>query len=219
VDRCKYRVTHTFSIIAAVLSPDRRACVQTTHEQVAQARETLNLRLALHRWRARTAAHLDLRDRVAQLADRRLLRLALRVWADRVQARQQAAWRHAMRAKMRQVRARRDAQALADAWAAWRRGYGGRAAEARYQERLVARMVGRWRGRLARVDEMEARAEAFAARAEERGRERMWERWRAAVEFKTRERHMEARVDRRVLRGALHVWKDRRQVFVGRCLG
>ncbi|EIN07385.1 hypothetical protein PUNSTDRAFT_121511 [Punctularia strigosozonata HHB-11173 SS5] len=181
----------------------------TTHEQVAQARENLNLRLALHRWRAKTAARLDLYERVTQLANRRLLRLAMRVWADKLHARQQAAWRHEMRAKMKRVKERREAQAVRDAWARWRQAYHARLGEARYRERLLARAMGKWRKRLAELDELDVKADQFMTDRAARRRERLWERWRDMVDLRAREKHVESIADRRVLRDALQKWKER----------
>ena len=182
---------------------------QTTHEQIAQARDSLILRLALHRWRQRTAARQDLYVRVCLLSDQRRLKGALELWKTKLKEKKQADWRNAMRARMKAVRARREGKLLKDAWAKWRQSYQSHLSEQHYDGRLVGRCLRRWRARLAGLDELDAAAEHLEyVRLERRG-ERCWDLWRRALDLRRRERVMAERVDVRVMGQVLDAWRRR----------
>ncbi|KAI0273395.1 hypothetical protein BC834DRAFT_921486 [Gloeopeniophorella convolvens] len=183
--------------------------ITVTTAQVAQARDTFVLRLAIHKWRAalaRTrelAAHADARAAAARKAT------ALGYWHARLHGRRQAAWRADMRARMHTLRARRDAALRKDAWARWRQLYQSRLVQQRGAARALGRCFAAWRARLAEV-------RALGAHAEERARERdgvavvqCWDAWRRAAELRGLERALAEKVHGRVLREAVEVWRQR----------
>lgn len=190
--------------------------LQTTHEQIAQARDSLILRLALQRWRQRTAARQDLYVRVCTLSDKRCLKAAMDVWKTKLKEKKQADWRDAMRARMKTVRERREAKLLKDAWAKWRQSYQSHLSEQHYNERLVTRCLKRWRARLARLDQLDAAAEHLEYVRQERQVERCWDLWRRALDMRKRERVMAGRVDMRVVGQVVDAW--RRRLYAGCCL-
>ncbi|KAH9951317.1 Sfi1 spindle body protein-domain-containing protein [Amylocystis lapponica] len=181
----------------------------TTHDQIAHARDTLVLRLALHRWRQRTAARLALIQRVTALADARRLRLALHVWHGRLREKRQADWRAAMRAKMKTVRDARDVKLRRDAWAKWRQAHRAHLAAQHCAQQLVRRAMRRWRARVAALDGLDAAAEHFVYAKEERAVERCWDMWRRALEMQRAEKVMAERVGLRVMSEVVEVWKKR----------
>ncbi|KZT68998.1 hypothetical protein DAEQUDRAFT_765781 [Daedalea quercina L-15889] len=181
----------------------------TTHEQIAQARDSLILRLALQRWRQRTAVHQDLYVRVCALSDRRRLKAAMDLWKVTLKEKKQADWRSSMRARMKAVRERREAKILKDAWAKWRQSYQSHLSAQHYNERLVSRFLRQWRTRLAYLDQLDAAAEHLEYARQERQAERCWDLWRRALEVRRQERVMAERVDMRIMGQAMDTWKNR----------
>lgn len=137
----------------------------------------------------------------------------MELWKTKLKEKKQADWRHAMRARMQTVRARREAKLLKDAWAKWRQSYQSHLSEQRYHERLVARCLRRWRARLARLDELDAAAEHLEYVRQERQVERCWDLWRKALDVRRRERVMAERVDVRVMGQVMDTW--RRRLYAG----
>ncbi|KAH9079630.1 hypothetical protein EDB83DRAFT_2343719 [Lactarius deliciosus] len=128
--------------------------VTTTEVQIAHARDTFVLRVAIHKWRA--SAHAD------ALANAHFQKATLVRWHAHLQERQKAAWRADMRTRMQTVRSLRDAALRRDAWAHWRRLYQSRVLQQRVEVRLVERCV---------TEVLKGRADEFAVTKE--GRERV----------------------------------------------
>ncbi|TFY63971.1 hypothetical protein EVJ58_g2926 [Rhodofomes roseus] len=181
----------------------------TTHEQIAQARDTLVLRLALQRWRQRTAANQDIYAHVSLLSNKRCLKAAMEVWKVKLKEKKQADWRNSMRARMKTVRERREAKILKDAWAKWRQSYQSHLSAQHYNERLVSRYLKRWRARLALLDELDAAAEHLEYVRQERQVEKCWDLWRRALGMRRQEKVMAERVDIRIMGHAMDTWRNR----------
>ncbi|KAI9446235.1 hypothetical protein H4582DRAFT_2069571 [Lactarius indigo] len=165
--------------------------VATTTVQIAHARDTFVLRVAIHKWRAalqhqrERAAHAD------ALAKAHCQKATLVRWHAHLQERQKAAWRADMRTRMQTVRSLRDAALRRDTWAHWRR---------LYQSRLLQQRVERWRGKLRETEALKGRADEFAAMKEGKVVDRCWDSWRRAAELKSAERVISERVGARIVR-------------------
>ncbi|KAI0374779.1 hypothetical protein BV20DRAFT_1010391 [Pilatotrama ljubarskyi] len=179
----------------------------TTGEQIAEARDSLILRRALQHWRKRTAARRELYLRVAALSDRRYMKRALHVWKLKLKEKKQIHWREDMRARMKAVRERDELRLKKDAWAKWRQSYLSHLSEHHFARKLVTRFFNRWKGRLRKLDELDAAAEHFAYAREEHALERCWDLWRSATQLRLAEKSMRERVDLRIMAGAMDTWK------------
>lgn len=182
---------------------------QTTNEQIAQARDKLVVRLALHRWRSRTAARRDLYQRVATLSDSRRLKAALQVWHARHRERKQLKWRQDMRTRMKVVRDHHDHLLKKDVWAKWKLAFRGYLAHQHYSQQLLIRFHDKWRQKLVKFDRMDATADTFAAGKEKSLVRKYWNMWERAVSARRAERVTIERVDMRILASAYDVWKRR----------
>ncbi|KII88582.1 hypothetical protein PLICRDRAFT_698940 [Plicaturopsis crispa FD-325 SS-3] len=183
--------------------------ILTTNEQIGRARDTLVVRLALQRWRARTEAHLDLYERVTILANKRRLRSALSAWRTKFKHSRQIHWRNDMRAKMKSVREKREGKLRKDAWAKWRQSYRSHLSGLHYSERLVLRSFQRWKDRLTAIDRLEDAADEFTRRRELRIREECWMRWRKAADIGDAEKTVIERVGLRIMGNAMDAWRRR----------
>ena len=150
---------------------------QTTNEQIAEARENLVLRLAIHKWRARTAAHNALYDRVATLSNNRRLRQALSKWKAKSKEKRQVQWRNDMRSRMKMVRDNHEQKLVQDVWARWRQGYQLHLSDQHFAEKLVYRFFNRWRCRLAELEQLDAAGDHFISIRESMSMERSWHVW------------------------------------------
>ncbi|KAH9001065.1 hypothetical protein EDB92DRAFT_1811986 [Lactarius akahatsu] len=163
--------------------------ITTTTVQIAHARDTFVLRVAIHKWRAalqhqrERAAHAD------ALANAYRQKATLE--------RQKAAWRADMRTRMQTVRSLRDAALRRDAWAHWRR---------LYQSRLLQQRV---EGKLRETEVLKGRADEFAATKEGKVVDRCWDSWRRAAELKSAERVIAERVGARIVRDSMVSWRQR----------
>jgi protein SFI1 len=185
------------------------AWVRTTDAQITAARDTLLVRRALQRWRVAHAARAELAARVAHVADARMLRRALIVWGAKLQERRQVAWRADMRARMHTVRKRRELALAAEMLRRWQLAARGRAAERMHDERLLVRMLVKWKSATGRVGTLQEDVEVYALRRDAKTVEQAWERWRWATDLRRREAAMAERVSLRVLGGAWDAWKKR----------
>ncbi|KAI0341741.1 hypothetical protein BDW22DRAFT_1485199 [Trametopsis cervina] len=183
--------------------------IVTTNEQIAQARDNLIIRLALHNWRAKTAKRRELYHRVAKMSDGRRLKTAMQLWRTKLKERKQAQWRNDMRMRMKTVRDNRDLKLKKDAWAKWRQSYRSHISEQHYSEKLVLRFYDMWRRRLAQLSRLEVAAIQLSKTKEKSQRERCWDLWRRAMDMRKAERTMKERVGLRILSNVIDVWKKR----------
>lgn len=188
--------------------------VQTTNEQIAEARDTLVLRVALQRWRARTVARNEFNERVTAVLNQRRLQKFINVWKTRLQVKRQAQWRDAMRYRMKVVRTARETKLKKDAWAKWRQSYQSHLSGQHYTERLILRFFDQWKRKLGGMDHLEAVADNFDRLREDRTLARCWNLWRKESELKAAERVMAERVDWRIMGNVLHVWKRHLYVYI-----
>ncbi|CAL1704876.1 unnamed protein product [Somion occarium] len=182
--------------------------ITTTHEQIAQARDNLILRLAIHRWRNQTAARLELYRRVSQLSNDRRLKLALNVWKVKFRERKQAQWRDDMRNRMKLVREKREFTLLKDAWAKWRQSHRSHLAELHHNERLVGRFLHKWRGKLEDLEQLNAACDMFLVSQEDALVEGCWDMWRRTAEMRKAERIIADRAALRMMTKVFDVWKS-----------
>ncbi|OBZ75311.1 hypothetical protein A0H81_04427 [Grifola frondosa] len=185
----------------------------TTHEQIAEARDHLILRLALRRWHNLTISRREIYQRVSALSNRRCLKVALNLWEDKLKEKRQAQWRDNMRSRMREVREKRELKLKKDAWAKWRQSYRSHLSEQHYSERLVLRFLKRWQAKVHRLDELDAAAEHFMYAKEEAQIEQCWNMWQHAMDMRRAEKEMKARVALRVMAEAMVVWKKRIRAY------
>ncbi|THH32104.1 hypothetical protein EUX98_g2082 [Antrodiella citrinella] len=183
--------------------------ISTTNEQIAEARENLVLRLAIHKWRTRTAGHKDLYDRIATLSDNRRLRLALQIWKAKLREKKQTQWRVDMRSRMKLVKDNHERNIVHDVWAKWKQGHQTHLSDQHFTTKLAIRFLTRWRTRLTGLDQLDAAGEHFVSVKESMTMERSWHVWRGAMHMTRTERTMADRVTLRVLSTAMQVWKNR----------
>ncbi|TFY66150.1 hypothetical protein EVG20_g4945 [Dentipellis fragilis] len=181
----------------------------TTGEQIDQARDTLVLRLAIHKWRTRLAQRRDFEQQVGKLADEKVLKTALDAWTAKLKQKKQLQWRNDMRARMKSVREKRESKLRKDAWAKWRQSYQSHLSGQHYTERLVLRSFNQWKQKLVLLDDQERIADEFAASREQQVVGRSWDMWRGAVELKNTEAVVNSRVMLRIARNVLARWKLR----------
>ncbi|GBE82341.1 hypothetical protein SCP_0407250 [Sparassis crispa] len=181
----------------------------TTHEQITEARDHLILRIALQRWRERTAEHHELYKRVYELSNNRRLKLALHVWKTKLKEKKQANWRNDMRAKMKTVRENHETKLVKDAWAKWRQSYQSHLSGQQYSEKLVIRFLRRWKLRLGSLDQLDAAADHFIYAKEVEQVSKCWDMWRCTMEVRKAERTITERVGLRVMGDVMDVWRGR----------
>ncbi|KAF8268883.1 hypothetical protein EI94DRAFT_1799925 [Lactarius quietus] len=183
--------------------------VATTMIEVAHARNTFVLRVAMHKWRA----VLQHQRELAALADARANAYCQKTtfvhWHVHLQARQRAAWRADMRTRMQTVRSLRDAALRRDAWAHWRRLYQSRLLQQRVEVRLVERCLVRWRNRLRETEALKGRADEYVVMKEGQVVDRCWDSWRRTTELKIAERTIAERVGARIVRESVVLWRQR----------
>ncbi|KAH9180760.1 hypothetical protein EDB89DRAFT_2122162 [Lactarius sanguifluus] len=161
--------------------------VTTTEVQIAHARDTFVLRVAIHKWRAALQHQRERAARADALANAYCQKATLE--------RQKAAWRADMRTRMQTVRSLRDAALRRDAWAHWRRLYQSRVLQQRVEVRLVERCLVRWKGKLRETEGKVV--------------DRCWDSWRRAAELKGAERVITERVGARIVKESVVSWRQR----------
>ena len=183
--------------------------MQATTAQIAHARDTFVLRVAIHKWQSALARR---REEVAQ-ADARAgihrLKVALARWHAHLQERRKAAWRADMRMRMQTVRSLREAALRRDAWARWRQLYQSHLMQQRFVVRLVERYFERWKDRLRNMDAMKGRADHVVVAREGKAAVRCWDSWVGAVELRSAEREVSESVGVRVVRESMAFWRQR----------
>ncbi|KZT26251.1 hypothetical protein NEOLEDRAFT_1155765 [Neolentinus lepideus HHB14362 ss-1] len=179
----------------------------TTHEQIAQARDNLVLRLAIHRWRSKLLQRREAYEQVAMISDNKTLRLAMIIWRQKMQEKKREQWRQDMRAKMKSVREKRETQLVEDAWAKWRQSHQSHFSGRHYNGKLIRRFFKLWTSKLVEVEHMEAAAEEFSTIRESKAAGHVWHQWRRATELKLAERTVVERTGLRVMSDALSIWK------------
>lgn len=183
----------------------------TTSEQIAQARDTLILRLTVQKWHMRLLALRDLDQRVQTLSDKKCLKAALTVWQNKHMLKKQAMWRDEMRNKMKLIREKRESKLQKDAWAKWRQLYQSHLSRQHYTERLVLRLFNLWKQKLARIDGLEGKIDGYVKTREKSVVARSWDMWRRAADLKNLEAALAARVSTQIARDALGKWKQQMQ--------
>lgn len=167
------------------------------------------MRIALQRWRERTATRHELYQRVSALSDNRRLKLAIQLWKMKLKEKKQSDWRNEMRTKMKIVRDARESKLRKDAWAKWRQSYQSHLSDRHYSQRLVLRFFQKWKAKFGQVDDLDAVADHFAYGKEQILMEKCWDLWRRALELRRAETVMAERVGLRVMGDAMNVWKRR----------
>ncbi|TFK54938.1 hypothetical protein OE88DRAFT_1653513 [Heliocybe sulcata] len=179
----------------------------TTHEQIAQARDNLVLRIAIHRWHSKMVQSMEAGEQVAKIYDNKRLRLAMTIWRQKAQEKKREKWRQDMRAKMKSIREKREIQLLKDAWAKWRQSHQSHLSGRHYDGKVVRRLFKLWSSKLVEVEHMEAAAEEFCTVRSSRAVGHVWRQWRRATELKLAERTVVERTGFRVMADALSTWK------------
>jgi protein SFI1 len=149
---------------------------------------------------------------VATLADARLLRRVVAIWTTKLAERRQIRWRSDMRTRMKAVRERREQGQLVTAWTKWKLAVRARVAERVHDVQVLELAVGRWKGKMRRIREMENVAEAHDERGDMRAALKAWGRWRWMSEVRHREVALAEAVNRRVVRDMWIAWKKRMSV-------
>lgn len=179
----------------------------TTHEQIAQARDNLILRLAIHRWHSKLIARQEVYQHVAKISDNKKLKTFMSIWKAKLQRKKKEEWRQDMRAKMKSVRERREAKLVEDAWAKWRQLYQSRLAEQHYSKQVARQFFERWASKLVEIEHLEAAADEFSEARENRGAIRVWHQWKRATELKAAERTVVERTGLRIMASTFNNWK------------
>lgn len=183
--------------------------MQTTHHQIAQARDALLIRSSFQRWRSIGGSHRDLYHRVTILSNNRRQKAAFKAWIIKRKEKKQFDWRNDMRAKMKTIRDTRENKLRNDVWAKWRLSYRARLSGQHFTERLVLRAFNCWKAELYKVDHLEAAADEFQRVSGVKTVDRCWNRWVHVNDVKYAERILVERVGLRVMGEAMGVWMRR----------
>ena len=210
----------SFALCAVLLNAASPPNVtQATTAQIAHARDTFVLRVAIHKWQSALARRREEATQADARADTRRLKVALARWHAHLQERRKAAWRADMRMRMQTVRSLREAALRRDAWARWRQLYQSRLMQQRFAVSLVERYFERWKDRLQEMDAMKARADQVVVAREGNVVVRCWDSWVRAAELRSAEREVSERVGARVVRESMAFWRLRTCVPVISLLG
>jgi protein SFI1 len=182
--------------------------VQTTNQQIGQARDSLLLRMSLQRWRKLSSSRRELQHRVTKLSDSRFLRSSMELWRAKLKERNQAKWRDDMRHNMKTVKDKMGLRLRKDAWAKWRQSYLSHLSSQRYAEHLLFRFYCHWKGRLSRLDELEDVAELHLGGIEQRWVGRCWNLWKKAIGVRNAEQVLVERVNMRLLGSGMTIWRQ-----------
>lgn len=183
------------------------ASIQTTNEQVAQARDNVILGFALRSWRNATALRLEMHARAVSIADARYLRFAMSVWKAKHKQKKQLQWRSDMRAKMKTVRERHDTKLIRVVWAKWQQSHRSLQSELQYNERIVARYFLRWKNTLLKLDRMDSAADDFSRRIKGGAAHRAWKHWQKAMTARDAEKTVAHKVSLRIKGNVMNLWK------------
>lgn len=112
-----------------------------------------------------------------------------------------------MRAKMRTVREKHDSKIQKDAWAKWRQSFRSHLSELQYNERIVLRFFLRWKSSLSKLDRLETAADQFRRRSTCSAVVQTWKRWKRALAVSDAEKAVTARLNLRINREVMQVWK------------
>jgi protein SFI1 len=165
--------------------------------------------LSLQRWWDVTASQRTQYQEVAVLANKRRLRAALARWKYKLKVKRQTAWQNGMQMKMNVVRDNRSAKLKKDAWAKWRQLYQSRLSDQHYAERLIHRFYQLWRRTLSEIERMEVIADDQLDNLDRKNVRRCWHHWRMAIEIRNSERTISERVELRLMRDYMNIWKKR----------
>lgn len=185
---------------------------QTNYQKFAQARDTFNLQLCIHRWRNRTLASRKLLERVANLENSQHVRTAFTVWREKTKDREQTRWRASMRSKMKLIRDKRDLKLTKDALAKWKQSHRAHSADQHYARSLILRHYDRWRIRLAHLDQLDDAADRLSRVIEGGVLEKYWHVWKRASQLQLAHKIVTENIGLRVKTDVMDVW--RKQMWV-----
>ncbi|KAF9653101.1 hypothetical protein BDM02DRAFT_3159997 [Thelephora ganbajun] len=181
--------------------------VQTTDQQISEARDLLILRISIQKWRAKIQKRREYHQQIYAMFGSRRLKWAMDMWGMKLHAKRQIQWRDSMRSRMKAIRLNREKKLKNDAWAKWRQLYQSRLSAQHHSKHLLTRLFSRWRRRLAGVDAVEDTGETLAQVFDSRRVSKFWHRWRRASALRIAESLLAERVNLRVMNDAIAMWK------------
>ena len=183
--------------------------LQTTHQQIQEARDKLLVRLFLQQWRDRLIARRSAEDEHVARFSTRLLKRLFGLWKAKFKQKEKAAWREDMRQKMKVIKRRSDLRIKRDAWTKWQRVLLLQRAQKHYEIGLLCRYFSKWQEKVVLLEALEQRADIILKEADFRLLDRLWHQWK----FNTALRHkyliVARRIESRILADALNKWKTR----------
>lgn len=182
--------------------------MQTTSQQVAEARDNVILGSALRRWRNATASRTERQNHAVTSANTRFLRAVLTLWKAKLKEKRQIAWRNDMRAKMKTIREKRELKIQKDAWAKWRQSFRSHLSELQHHERVLLRFFVRWKSSLSKLESLETAADQFYRRTTCSAVLQAWKRWKRALAVSDAEKAVTAKTSLRINRRVMQVWKN-----------
>lgn len=188
--------------------------IQTTHQQIGEARDKLQLKRFMQRWRKRIQDGIEREDDLVKEFNSLRLRSLFSAWQNKLRVKRQIAWRNDMRQRMKVVKNKADERILKTAWKQWRRIQLISAAEAHYHSTLLIRHVNKWKDNLIRLDNLDNTADEFAANLHSRSLESFWTRWKILTGLRHDERTMVQRVNARIMTNTFDRWRAQRQLCI-----
>ncbi|KAH9484335.1 hypothetical protein JR316_0003816 [Psilocybe cubensis] len=183
--------------------------ILTTHKQVAEARDKIDLKTYMQRWQNRVNIRIVAENELVNQFQRRNLKKFFKIWQARLRQRRQAAWRNDMRNKMKTVKMLSDNRVMKEAWEKWRLLQLSRRADKHYRSTLLVRHHGRWKGRLIVLDNLDVIADDFAEHVYLRSLQHFWNVWKQATSLRGDQRIITRKVDCRVMTTAFDLWRKR----------
>ena len=183
--------------------------IQTTHQQIGEARDRMLLRLFMQRWQSKLAFQRQFQNQQVVEFSKHHLKTAFRVWQAKLKQKQQLVWRSEMRRKIKIIRNKLDFNIKKDAWAKWRQLQLSHRADRQYRLFLLVRFLARWKTRLRQVSEMADVANEYASHLNLKVADRYWDYWKRATVSRHRELVVIQRVDWRIMVNAFDQWKRR----------
>ncbi|PPQ78073.1 hypothetical protein CVT25_015607 [Psilocybe cyanescens] len=183
--------------------------ILTTHKQVADARDKIDLKMFMQRWQNRVNSRKVAEDELVNQFQRRNVKGFFKTWQTRLKQRRQAAWRNDMRHKMKLVKNKSDNRLKQDVWAKWRLLQLSHRADKHYQTTLLARHHGRWKGRLIELDNLDVIADDFSEHIYLKSLKLSWNLWKQAASLRRDQNIITQRVDCRIVATAFDLWRKR----------
>ncbi|KAF4614733.1 hypothetical protein D9613_003001 [Agrocybe pediades] len=183
--------------------------IQTTHQQIGEARDKLTLKLLMQRWQNRIASKKQAEDEKVKRHQSRIVVQSFRIWQARLKQKRQAAWRNDMRQKMKIVKTKSEMRIKTDAWFHWKRLAELSRADRYYQRNLLLRYQTRWKNKLTRLDDMDNMADHFSEETHIRTLHKFWYMWKQGMSLQHDERVITQRVDHRIMVATFQAWRAR----------